>query len=414
MGILSKLLNRAPSQDEFAALVIRRLAKNGLVDIEYSSEKFSLRVKGASASGTIFLYNAYQNYCAAARREKNAVLSRYLNSFSATHEFPDDFDSVRPYLMPVIRDYRYASLAQLAVDANNGAKQKPLAERPFAVQLSLGLAYDTEHTIQHFTVEKMAAWGVGIDVAFAAAVENLRDRTAPDGFKRIGNGVYSGEWGDYYDAARMTLLDFFYRLDLNGSPVVFVPNRNALLVTGIYDQAGIGFILKHGGDSHIKESYPLSPNLYILNDSKWEYYEPKEISLRNQLASIQKQREVLDYGQQERWLNIIYEREKIDVFVAGCGVYQRDDGSFFTRCVWSNGVDSLLPKTDIVAIFINPGERDGVPLDVLMISWDNLQSKAGELLEAEDDLEPRRYRARVFPDASKIEALRSIAEPRKG
>jgi hypothetical protein len=407
MSLLNKFLNRKLSRDDFAALVIRRMSECGVHNLDYSSANFSLRRR--ETSHTMFLYNAYQKYCDADRKEKENLLSLYIKSFASSSEIPEDFDQAKRHLMPIVRDYRYTSLSSLTADANGSAHPGPLAELSFADELTIGLAFDSESSIQFLKRDRVSEWNVTLESALGIAIENLRDKTDPGGFKKIRDGVYCGEWGDSYDAARMVLPDCFHRLDLNGTPVVFAPNRNILLICGAYDKAGIEFILKHGDEAHFKEGYPLTPNLYILNDQKWNLFLPEESAIRNLLVSIQKRREAIDYGEQKRCLDAIYGRDKIDIFVANCNVYERKDGGFFTHSVWSNGANSDLPKTDVVALFVNPGQKEDVPKDVLIVPWETLKEAVGALLEPVGDLLPPRYRVREFPDSVAIEALRPIS-----
>jgi len=79
--------------------------------------------------------------------------------------------------------------------------------------------------------------------------------------------------------------------------------------------------------------------------------------------------------------------------------------SYQTYCVWSEGVDSLLPKTDLV-FFYRDGDEDGdIPAQV---EWDQVQAAFGDLMEPLD-MYPPRFRVREFPGE---ERLRRIASER--
>jgi hypothetical protein len=84
---------------------------------------------------------------------------------------------------------------------------------------------------------------------------------------------------------------------------------------------------------------------------------------------------------------------------------KRNDESLFTRCVWGNGIDSSLPKADKIVFGIDLAKKN-----LLSVGWEAALPVVGSLLNLEPQLDPIRYRARTFPDASQIAQLRRLAE----
>ena len=68
---------------------------------------------------------------------------------------------------------------------------------------------------------------------------------------------------------------------------------------------------------------------------------------------------------------------------------------------WTSDVDTLLPRTDVIA-FNRPGG------EMLLVPWEAAREVVADLME-EIDLAPIRYRVRAFPDDRQWEVLRQFA-----
>jgi uncharacterized protein YtpQ (UPF0354 family) len=404
MSFLDKVFSGKPSRADFAQMVIQAFHKAGIEKVDRSEGDFSLKVGDGA---TVFLGNVYANYCSASRSERQSLIAEFVAaaaSIPGLPSIPSDFASVKPSLMPVIRDASYFSMVRL-MNSKNG-KDDPGVEvlvKHLAGGLVVGLAYDTELNITSINRNSFEQWGVSLEEAFKTAKDNLWERTDPE---RIAGqaGVYWGQWADSYDSSRILLTELIYRLSVDGDPVAFVPNRDQFWVTGTNDLAGLTAILKGGAESHFKQGHPLSPDLYVLVDGTWKVFVPEDQSLRDLWMTIKRQRDALDYSQQQELLNEIHEIQKIDVFVASYKIYERKDGSAYSACVWSNGVDSSLPQAENIAFLVDIENQEH-----FMVPWEAAASVVGSLLEQEADLTPVRYRARHFPSAEQLGRLRQLA-----
>jgi uncharacterized protein YtpQ (UPF0354 family) len=404
MSFLDKVFSGKPSRADFAQMVIQAFHKAGIEKVDRSEGDFSLKVGDGA---TVFLGNVYANYCSASRSERQSLIAEFVAaaaSIPGLPSIPSDFASVKPSLMPVIRDASYFSMVRL-MNSKNG-KDDPEVEvlvKHLAGGLVVGLAYDTELNITSINRNSFEQWGVSLEEAFKTAKDNLWERTDPE---RIAGqaGVYWGQWADSYDSSRILLTELIYRLSVDGDPVAFVPNRDQFWVTGTNDLAGLTAILKGGAESHFKQGHPLSPDLYVLVDGTWKVFVPEDQSLRDLWMTIKRRRDALDYSQQQQLLNEIHEIHKIDVFVASYKIYERKDGSAYSACVWSNGVDSSLPQAENIAFLVDIENQEH-----FMVPWEAAASVVGSLLEQEADLTPVRYRARHFPSAEQLGRLRQLA-----
>ena len=405
MSLINQLFAGKPTQADFVQMAIRALAKAGIEKAEEIEGEFALKI--GDDKSTIYLSNIYSNYCSAPRNKRFAVLAEFVTGAAAIPSLPvipSEFAEVKSCLMPTIRDAGYFKLTRL-MDRKNGNDRPGLevVTKPLVGGLVVALGYDTEHNITAINHESFEKWGVSLEEAFVAAKDNLWERTDPGKMAGQG-GVYWSQWGDSYDSSRLLLPELIYRLSVDGEPVAFVPNRNELWVTGTNNSAGLASILKQGAESHFNRGHPLSPDLYVLVDGTWKDYVPKDAALRTLWMTIKRKRDAIDYAQQKELLNAIHEREGIDIFVAGYNLFEGKDGSAYSVCVWSNGVDSSLPQTERIAFVVDP-ERG----DHFGVSWDAAQSIVGGLLEKEAEFAPVRYRAREFPDDEQIAKLRRLA-----
>lgn len=404
MSLVDRVFSHKPNRADFTQIVVRAFHKAGIKEVDQTGSDFSLKLGDGT---TVFLSNVYANYCAASRRARQSVITEFVAAAASVRllpTIPSDFTSVKHSLMPVIRDASYFGLVQL-MNRKEG-KDDPGLEvltRHLVGGLVVGLAYDTERNITSINRNTLEPWGVSPDDAFKAAKDNLWEKTDPS--RLVGQeGVYCGRWADSYDSSRILLTELIYRLSLDGDPVAFVPNRDQLWVTGTDNLAGLAAILKGGAESHFKQGHPLSPDLYTLVDGSWKVHVPEDRSLRDLLLPIQRRRDAIDYSHQQKLLNEIHEKEKIDIFVASYKIYEREDGTAYSACIWSNGVDISLPQSENIAFLIDIDSKDH-----FMVPWEAAKSVVGDLLEQEPDLTPVRYRARQFPSAEQLEKLRQLA-----
>jgi len=402
--VLDKLLGRAPSQREFAALMMRSFSRVGMENSRYDEREFALRFPDSNT--VAFLTNLYAGYCHAPRAARRAMAARFAASFARLEKIPDDFASASTHFMPVVRDPAYFSLARLH-DQAAGKDERRLAVpgAELAEDLLVHLAWDTESSISAVNLERLEGWGVSLDEALKLAKDNLREHTEPGSMSEPSPGLFCGQWGDSYESSRMLLIDLVYRLEVSGDPVAFVPHRSQFWVTGTHNLAGLRALLKSGEETHSIE-YPLSPNLYVLRDGNWKLYEPPAPELRELWLALRRRRLALDYQQQKTLLDAIHEQQRIDVFVAAYALFNLGaTGKPQSTCVWTKGVDTLLPKVEQVTFLINPESRE-----VITVPWQAALSVMGNVMEEQPELWPKRYRVRSFPDEAQILELRELRQ----
>ena len=403
LRLLSKLFHRKLSKEDFLIRVFSELDQAGVTNIQFDEASFSFSTGPNQRSYLGNVFDACLNADEATRQE---TIRNFVATVLRLQPAPADYESARQSLMPIIRDPAFNSLLRLEDMLKDSASPDfSHAAQPIAEGLNAGLACDTPHSLIYVNMHKLNSWGVTFAQALQAAKDNLRSRTDPNGLVQQRPGTFLGDWKDSYDSSRMLLTEYLDRLPLKGDPVVFIPNRDRIWITGSSDAEGLEQALRAGKESHFKAGYPLSPNLYRLKDGAWQPFVPEDFALQQLLNSIQRDRGMVDYQQQKASLEKLYEKSQTDIFVASYTKYERkEDNIEFSFCVWSRDADSLLPKTEIIAFMVDIATKDSFKL-----RWNSAVEVIGHLMEQDPNLFPVRFRVRTFPNESELSQLRKLA-----
>lgn len=402
LALRDRLLGR-PNIDNFAREVAARLHAKGMGPLTYFRDKNELRTDDGGTF--IFLGNGFADYQRASRANRAGVLARFVNGLAtASHEddIPSDYAQARLRLLPIVRGEVEDALARLHVQrsTDQAPRDHRPANRPFASGLTIGLAYDMPNAIRRLTMDQLTKWGVDLEHALADAIENLRTLPEHGGWQPLDHGVWSGAWGDDYEASRLLLPDLIHRLGVP-EPVVLAPLRNMLLLTSARNEAGIAEMARLAEQALQERPRWLSVRPLRLNENdKWEEFVPPASSAAAFHDLHLKERADV-YASQKAALDEVHARDGTDIFVASVMLFRgKDDGHLRSYGTWSNGVDTLLPVTDMIAF----ARHDGGNTRTVVARWDVAASIVGSLLEATEH-QPVRYRVRSFPDAHQWAAL---------
>jgi hypothetical protein len=163
--------------------------------------------------------------------------------------------------------------------------------------------------------ENLRSWGVSFYELYEIGLGRLRDCTTPKFEKQ--QGFYIGGWHDDYDNSRILIPEVFGRLHLDGDPVVCLPNRNSLLVTGSENHAGIQAMLKHAEEIVRTKPRPMNPAPLILKNGEVEdFFVAENSPIFNDVERAKKVSALFYYQQQTETLKKLYEQKGKDLFVA--------------------------------------------------------------------------------------------------
>jgi len=392
-----------PTEEKFARLALKAFADSGHAGpLSYDASEFCL--VGGSGSAEIYnLHNAYRDYCEARRKQRPEVLAHYIRSMQAP-AMPATFAEARAGLRPVLRGRSMLEYMRLMHAGQRETQPFKQGSAPFSADSVLMLAYDSPHSIQTLSHTALEGWGVSFDVALSAALDNLRDMTVAN-FVQLAPGLLLAAWDDSYEASRILLADLFFRLEVGGDPVVMIPTRNRLLVASSNDSAAQLAMLALSRSYASEEGRSISALMYRFEQGKAVEYLPADAEVQAQLAQLKKIYLADDYASQKQLLDKANEQNEVDIFVATCQLVQKKGTShLISYGVWTEGVDTLLPEVDLVAL-VRPddGREQGVSAPKL-VAWDDLRASIQELAHSVEGY-PARYRLRNFPSQDQFDAL---------
>ena len=132
-------------------------------------------------------------------------------------------------------------------------------------------------------------------------------------------------------------------------------------------------------------------------------YVPKDPGVRDLWGKLRRRRQFTDYKQQKESLEVLNKQNSVEVFVATYMIIERKDGLEYSACVWTNGVDSLLPKTETIILLVDADNKIRISLP-----WTSAFSVIGTMMEKHQTLLPARYRVGSFPNPEQLEELRHL------
>ena len=236
MGLLDRFLNRPPSRDQFAQLILKRIRKGGdSRPVTYDPQGFRLIRPDNYIS---FLGNLYEEYLRAEKSSRDEVIRRFLTLwFTAGLQLPEKFDDASADILPALRARSYF---EIDVQLTSEKEWDPPPYEPIGEHLALSLVYDLPTSMRTLNEHALEQWGISFYEAMEVAKQNLAEK--PMEVAQIGTG-YAISNGDGYDATRMILLDRLGEIEVKGNLIAMVPNRERLYFAGSDDVDGLDFLL---------------------------------------------------------------------------------------------------------------------------------------------------------------------------
>lgn len=382
-----------PTEADFAQQLLASLADAGHADFVYQPSDSSLR----SDAGTVMsLANLYGEYRQTPEQERGAFVDR-----TARGLFPapmaEKYADAKAFLMPSVRDAVYLDLLDIRTPDHN------VVRREVAEELAAALVYDGESSMQFVTTGQLEDWGVTPEKAWADAIANLEAREEKR-FEEVVEGVYRSPWKDNYDPSRVLTPARLKRLRVKGDPVVFLPHRDVLIVSGSQDTDGLLTALDEV-DEALRLPRATTGRAWRLKGEKWELFLPDPDSEAfADLKEYADDARVMDANDQKAALDEKHEAEGTDLFVNTLfRVESKKTGERYTYVVLTKTVDSLMPKADWV-VFVDldkPKEQQVIGA----APWDAFRKMLGRAVQSAPLPGPDRFRVRGFPNAKQVKAL---------
>jgi Protein of unknown function (DUF1444) len=358
----------------------------------YDAETFSLVGREEQV---LRLANAYEEYERLPSGGREQLLRNWTCTwFRGRCELPSSFDEAQPDLLPVVRR-RGTHVCELLEQKSEEKRATP--RRVFGGHFSVGLGYDWPECMFHVSEDQLSIWGVGFDQAFEAAVSNLR-AMSKEPFIKAAPGFYFSPWHDSYDSARILVPELFDQCEIKGSPVVMLPHQDLLVVTGSEDDDGLdrmaSLVEEKLAGSRFLSGIPL-----ILGHD-WSPFElPRSHFLSRRYQSHWHLTLATDYSRQGELLTA--QNPELP-FVAA--VFATPGSLWSTTACWTEGVDTVLPKTEIV-VLLSVSQDVSCACFHAAGEWDRVKEVVGDLMKPVG-LYPERYRVRSFPTLDQLEAIK--------
>ena len=392
MGIFKKLFDTAPpTRDEFAAMAVATMTELGWTGCVYDPGAFNIRTSESSIVG---LSNAFKRYSEAPKPQRETVLREFFEALR-DQTIPSRYEDAKESLMPMLRLRSENLQYQLQLPTNGLPATEPLA-RPFADFIELKIVYDRPKSVTDISRAQLTTWGVDEETAFAVATRNLRLKSA-DAWKQVAPNVFLSAWHDTFDATRMIFPDLLRRVAVPGRPVVFIPNRDHLIVAGEGDSAALAAASSLMAKIFDAEGNKLWPEPFVLDDDACKPFpitDPDGYDIRARKASIVGAAYEL---QKQLRAKVSEDSPFVAKYMANGNEQQR---RVFLMATWSAGVATLLPKTELILFFFS--QSDG-----FFVRWEDVESVIGPLVPL-PDIWPPLYRATEFPNPEQLTRLRAM------
>lgn len=398
MGFLKALLGR-PEPDDFAALMISALRDRGMTEpVSYHPQEFKLSV-GKDSGHFFYLHNAYSDYRHVPRRRRREVVEHYLRTIShARMEIPQLLDDAIAHVLPVVRSRSYFELNKL----RNQTESLDGWDAPYRIlttDIAIGLGYDRTDAISILSAKQLDTWKISFEELLQRAQDNLWE-ISTNRFHSPHPGVYASPYGDSHDAARLLYWELIVQNEVKGIPVIAVPDRDTLIITGSEDLAGLEYMAA-ACETALEQIRLVSTKPLILDDRRWTALRlPEDHPLYARFRMCEMQETMSDYNEQKDLLQTLYEQKGEDVFVSTFSATKnQESGRISSYCVWSNDVVADLPHTDRIAFM--PDEKEILGWG----SWAEATTAFGHLMQKNVEY-PERYRVESFPTPEQLGQIR--------
>ncbi|QDU58079.1 hypothetical protein Pan181_43050 [Aeoliella mucimassa] len=388
------------AQDAFAQLLLDRLAQGGEPkEVLYDAEAFTL--SRDDDEQTFYLGNAFAEYQRATEDEKEQVIRVFLSTwFTSQFELPTSFDDAKADVLVTVRDRSYFEI-DIPLCSDNLELSEGLIYSEYAECLAIAPVYDMPTSIRSLSAGDLEDWGVTLYEVIEVAKQNLREMTRE--YAQAGE-LYLFSCGDSHDAARILLTEIIQTLEVSGSPIALVPNREMLLITGEQSDEGLQQMLALAKPA-LEHERRITGTAFRLTGDQWHpWLPPTDHPLYSEFLLLQLQGLMGDYERQEELFRKRAAQGKADVpFLSRYTVMQNEEGALRSYTIWPGVCPALLPKTDYV-MFMSSDEQ-GLPTHLAAAaSWEQVEQVVGSAMSP-TDFYPERYRVERFPTEQELELL---------
>ncbi len=267
---------------EFTQHLLRALQKN-FPQMHYKMTE-PLLITGKDKEGRasrISLSNSYPVYLSHVSPRRK-IVEGHLNAVKLQF---NKGAVVAANILPVLKPQSYfdAVVKQFADLKKTGAAM-PLIYEKLNDSLYLFYVFDTPKSMRFVSKEDLVPLKLNVETLKQRALKNLEAyyKKSKAHFRPLPRddqgAIYYFAAKETYEASALLLLDKplwnNQKLAVKGKPVVFVPARNVLLITGSDDKKGLKNASEMARNFHQNYGYQISPHPMMLKNGKWQRFKP--------------------------------------------------------------------------------------------------------------------------------------------
>lgn len=395
-------LGLTPTVADLARDLLRAAQRSGVAGWSYDAADTCLR---NADHGVINLANIHREYAQARYLARPGLLQKYYAMLTPSDQskVPRLWTLAQTRIFPILRS-RYDRVTLEIQHRDTKDPFPPRAAKAYLGHLEVVIGYDHGQTVSQVKASAAAEWALSLELVIERARANLRALPAPT-WQLVGDAVWQLQSDEGYNESFLQLPEVFEQLPAKGGALAMIPNRGVLLATGSDEPAGITALLSAARKSIEQAPWPLCGDLFRMTPAGPELLVPTgDEAIR--LATVQRIDIASVYEAQKTVLQKYCEALGDPVYVATYGIISKtsnpDDSHSW--CSWTDGVESLLPATDLIAF----GWQFEHSRKTMMVRWADAERIVGHYLKptAED---PPRFRVDEFPTQQERDALQRVA-----
>jgi hypothetical protein len=392
-----------PRIGDLAALLLKQAANNkGSVTWTYDPEENVLR---SSGSAVINLVNMYREYANAPRSGRRALLEKYSSMLSASErETPKLWSLAAKGIILAVRSKHDYMVLSIAGRTDPKSVNEGIAW-PFVGDLCIRLLYDFGPNMSHVSKELVATWGQTEEVVRQQALNNLKSLQRPM-WSSLEGGVYKLLSEVAYEETWLLVDGVVDQLPFAQTAVLMSVNRGILLAADAQDEHALSAMLQMALTSLQNNPWPMSGLMLARDNGHWREFNAESIVAKRAKA-VEALSLATTYSDQKTALEEHFEKTGEDIFVATFDLRQRGDdiAGIYSWCVWTEGVLTLLPKTDVVIFGKGEEERR----ESLIVQWEHVMQVCERYLQPTIE-DPPRFLIADFPTTEEWEQLKNVGE----
>ena len=370
--------------EELANAVAAKIAETKAAAVVVDLPERRVRVTESGTMYEVYLGNAYEEYAAASPDERPAIVTKYARIADSQEDIAPPTADDWQRLLPKVNPRRERELLRLRF----GEITNVLEGIALTDGVSLQLAIDREESIRMVSASDLASANMSEAEGFELARRNLLARSK-EPWQPIVPGLFQSPWGDYFDGSRLALPTLVARIGVQGDPIVTLPNRCAMLVTGSREPVGLT-ALYTATRSLAQADRPLYLGALRLVDGTWRPLGNDDIDvvqLTQKILLLDSLQEALDYqAVGERVREAIAE---LGYHVEPLQVTEVSEGITMTFTHLPRAANVVIPKADMIIC------------NEAMFAWHKLETMLGRNL-APLDVWPPHFAVRRAPTLVEI------------